>query len=417
MSARYHEPFTLYPRTLASGLTTWNYYTYDASGKRTNGISTGIGFRRERDRARTRREAESYCMELYKQDRLGTRTSATTLAGWIDRHDFWVWRKSTYVRGILARSEKGKPGITEGYVDDARKMTDRRILAHHGHLYIDEITPAHCEELLFSWSREVSHKTANNYRSVYSTILGEAARLGDIAHNPWDSVRQLAVRTEAYGGLTLAEGARIIAPAGIDFADPRHVVYYLATKTAFLAGLRVGEVCGLVTDDLRTKTIDLGDSTITMHYLDVSMQYNQKIKRRTPVKDKDTRAVPITPELYGELEQFLTGPGRYLFSLNPRQASPLTQQRIRGWLYARMTAVGLTKDERTARNLTFHSARRFFNTLLRRSVSDDVLRKMTGHDSDQMTEHYTDYLPEDLQAISAAQARVSESVKTIPENC
>jgi integrase len=75
-------------------------------------------------------------------------------------------------------------------------------------------------------------------------------------------------------------------------------------------------------------------------------------------------------------------------------------------MYDRMNAVGI---ERSDRNLSFHSARRFFNTLLRRSVSGDVLRKMTGHDSDEMTEHYTDYLPEDLSAIADAQAKLAQS--------
>jgi integrase len=416
MAARYREPYSIYPRRMPSGLTVWYYYTYSVTGKRTNGVTTGIGFQRERDRAKSRREAESYCLELYKRGRLGAKTTATTLAGWIERHHFWEWRYSSYVRGILARSEKGKPGITEGYVNDVRKITERRIIPYHGHIYLDEITPAHCEELLFTWSREVSHKTCNNYRSVYSSMLGEAARLGDIPRNPWDSVQQLAASTSAYGGITIAEGSRIIARDGVDLADHRHLVYHLATRTAFLAGLRVGEVCGLFTDDVRTRSIQRGNETITMHYLDVSMQYNSKVHRRVAVKDKDTRAVPITPELFTELEQLIAGQGRYLFSLHPKQAVPLSQQRIREWLYRRMDTVGIAEDQRISRNLTFHSARRFFNTLLRRSVSGDVLRKMTGHDSDEMTEHYTDYLPEDLQAISAAQTRVTEIAKNSVES-
>jgi len=66
-----------------------------------------------------------------------------------------------------------------------------------------------------------------------------------------------------------------------------------------------------------------------------------------------------------------------------------------------MDNVGLGPDIRELRHITFHSARRFFYTLLRHGgVSDDMLRKFTGHDSVEMTDHYTDYLPEDLQAQS-----------------
>jgi integrase len=72
-----------------------------------------------------------------------------------------------------------------------------------------------------------------------------------------------------------------------------------------------------------------------------------------------------------------------------------------------MDANGISPADREARNITFHSARRFFNTLLRHEkVADSIIRRFTGHDSDEMTEHYTDYLPEDMQEISRAQSRL-----------
>ena len=72
-----------------------------------------------------------------------------------------------------------------------------------------------------------------------------------------------------------------------------------------------------------------------------------------------------------------------------------------------MEAVGISEEERVERHIAFHSARRFFNTLLRSAqVADSTIQRFTGHDNDKMTEHYTDYLPEDLQEISRAQDRL-----------
>lgn len=406
MTARYREPYSLFARRLKSGLTMWYYQTYDDDGKRTAPKSTGIGYKSKRDEAKTRREAKAMLDEMYRRGKLGGTTDLLTLAQWVERHRFWDWQRSTYVRGIMKRSEEDRPGITETYFRGGKAAWEQRIRGEHGDKLIDEITPNDCEELLFYWSSQVTHKTANNYRSYYSTMMSEAVRLGDIAKNPWDNVQQLAVKSKPRGGITLAEVSKMldVDPATLD----EHArMYFLATKTAFLAGLRIAEVIGLTTDDVRSKTITAGDAEVTMHYLDVRRQWSKKLHRHVPVKDKDARAVPITPDLVRELEPLMLGRDRFLFSFHPRHETPLSENLLRLWSYKRMGEVGISDDDRRARGIVFHSARRFFNTLLRRSVSDDVLRKMTGHDSDEMTEHYTDYLPEDLLAIADAQAKLS----------
>jgi hypothetical protein len=129
----------------------------------------------------SRRDAKAYCEQLYRLGKLGGNTDMLTLSAWVERHHFWNWRRSTYVRGILARSERDRPGITQNHVREGDSVFRRRIAPAHGNKLIDEITPADCEELLFEWSAEVSHKTANNYRSYYSVIMKEAERLGDVS--------------------------------------------------------------------------------------------------------------------------------------------------------------------------------------------------------------------------------------------
>jgi integrase len=54
--------------------------------------------------------------------------------------------------------------------------------------------------------------------------------------------------------------------------------------------------------------------------------------------------------------------------------------------------IGFSEEERKTRNITFHSWRHFFNTTLRASnVPDSKLQELTGHKTDSMTAHYTQF--------------------------
>ena len=42
----------------------------------------------------------------------------------------------------------------------------------------------------------------------------------------------------------------------IDMSKKRNQIYYLAAETAFITGLRIGEVCGIMTDELIDYTME-----------------------------------------------------------------------------------------------------------------------------------------------------------------
>lgn len=393
---RYRErDFSLLDRTLPSGLHVYYYRVY-IDGKRKT-YSTGIGYSKEKDRVKKRREAEAYCHKLLDSGALvPSESDGITLERWIDQTEFWDWQRSDYVMGKLARSSPDRPSITENYVKGGSQITRDHILPYHGKKRIRDITPADCDQLIMQWRNKVTHKTCNNWRSIYSTIMGEAARLGAIPRNPWKDVPELSGVSKSYGALTIAEVKQILSSEGLDLSDPRVSLYYTATKLAFLTGMRIGEVCGLWVDDV----IDITVKEVRLSYIKIQRQYNPKTGKVSPPKDKDARDVPISAELREELSPFLSG--QFVFSFYPDKSHPITANRLREWLYGRMDKAGI--PDRKERNITFHSSRRFFNTLLRHAgVTDDVIQRFTGHSGLEMTNDYTDYLPEDLGQIAQAQ--------------
>jgi integrase len=406
---RYKEnPFTLFERSLPSGTTVFYYYTYDRHGKRTSPRSTGIGYTRKRDAKKKGREAEEYLWDLYDRGALGGRRDVPTLSEWVARKNFWDWHRSEYVRGKLARSAQGKEKITQGYVDKGKSVWRDKIEPYHGEKYIDEITPQDCDELLFQWVDDGhAHKTANNFRSFYSVMMKEAKRLGYIATNPWDNVEGLQPGDNRFGAFTIAEYQKLFnSPIG---EKKRDRVYFYAIKLAFLTGLRISEVVGLQVKNIRDIEIQSGETTLTYSYVHVDRQWSAQYHKLIPVKDKEPRDVPITPALREEIDQFLSG--EFVFSFHPRSENPITGNRLREWFYERMEELDIPRYDENGKKKVFHSTRRFFNTLLKQSnVAGDTIRRFTGHDTEAMTEHYTDYLPEDMvehmREVSRAQERL-----------
>ena len=398
--------YSLYPRKL-SDKTVWYYYVYDDKGNRQSGKSTGRFFTREKDRVKSRREAEAFCEELLKNNRLNL-SSAPTLEQWISDMAFWDWTRSQFVRGVLARSSEDKPGITEGYCLKSAAITEKRILPYHGHKRIDMISPYDCEQLLFTWKKDFdfSHKTLNNWMYCYSTILGEYERIVKMQNprsdyfNPWKIVKPLGTKNNKYGGLKTIEVQNILSLNGVNLNNRSERLYYYATKLAFLTGLRMGEITGLQSQDV--KDIYNDDGNVRMSYLQISHQWHDGIKQRTLTKDKTTREIPLSAVMRDDLEQFISGDGCYLFSQDPNGRHPISNTMLRKWFYKRMEDCGISDYK--VRHIVFHSTRRFFNTMLVRArVDSRTIQRFTGHDTEEMTAHYTDYLPEDLQEISRAQ--------------
>jgi integrase len=76
-------------------------------------------------------------------------------------------------------------------------------------------------------------------------------------------------------------------------------------------------------------------------------------------------------------------------------------------LYGALERIGITAEQREERRITFHSHRHFLNTLLRTArVPDPLVQRVTGHRTQEMTEHYSHFALEDFGDVVKAQERV-----------
>jgi integrase len=86
---------------------------------------------------------------------------------------------------------------------------------------------------------------------------------------------------------------------------------------------------------------------------------------------------------------------------------PATGHRITKGLYAALERIGLSHEERTRRNINFHSFRHFFNSVMRaRQIPVAVLQSVTGHTTLEMTDRYSHFSLDNFKEIVAVQAEV-----------
>jgi integrase len=121
-----------------------------------------------------------------------------------------------------------------------------------------------------------------------------------------------------------------------------------------------------------------------------------------PTKTKKVREVPIPAQLYAVLKPLMTSDG-FVFSHDGEK--PIAGNLVTEALYAAMKKAGI--KDRADRNITFHSWRHWLNSTLRaRGVADPLVRKVTGHATEEMTEAYTEFLPEDFAPVALIQSEI-----------
>jgi len=376
---RYREPFTVFPRKMKSGLVVWYYQTYDNNNRRTTARSTG---------QTSKGAARTYCNKLYKEDALvPNRGSNLVFAKYAE--NWWVWDKCEYVKFRLSRRE-----LSRKYIDTGWSNLKLNILPYFKNMKLKNITSYDIEKWLMAFAkRGLSNQSANVNFTFLNIMLNDAIRRKLLDNNPAASVAPLKETPRVRDILNISEVGLIFDKKSIEKIWGKKI-YYLANLLSACTGMRVSEVRAV------------RDEVLFDGYILVSNQYSSKYGL-IPTKTRDSRQVPIPPELQIELDKLrVLNTGQYIFSTKDGE-TPVSDQSLNNALRNAMTEIGIPKDEQVKRNLTFHGWRHFFNTTMRtNNISDSKLQKLTGHKSQAMTDHYTHFKADDFQDVQKIQVKI-----------
>ena len=85
----------------------------------------------------------------------------------------------------------------------------------------------------------------------------------------------------------------------------------------------------------------------------------------------------------------------------------LSPRAIMNGFYSALKQIDIDESERQARRITFHSHRHFLNTALRAArVPDPLVQRVTGHATQEMTEHYSHFVLEDFGDVVKVQEAI-----------
>lgn len=314
--------------------------------------------------------------------------------------DFWDWDKSTYVRGKLARGQQ----IGRTHVKTCAGYIDRHVLPVFKGRTLSSIKPVDIENWLLDMKKRGEHKTKsiNLFYMALKTIFKEAHRMGYISTDPTISIKPFAEDKFHRGILTKTEMLKLFSVENFSAAWKQNHKLYAANLLAASTGMREGEIRGLRIGDIHDGYIDIQHAWEQGFGLKgAKWDSNRMVTVPASVMKIVTSLIDISP--YGNTDDFV-------FYGECRE-KPLHSRAFINSLYNALAEIGIDENARKARLISFHSWRHFFNSVMRGHVPDEKLRLMTGHRTEEMTEHYTHPLEEDYKEAKKVQDDVFGSIK------
>jgi len=383
-----HKPFNLYRRpTSKPGKYIYYVQFYDDTGHRMTARSTG---------QTSKSAAEAWAIEQLKKGIIPTEKN---ISFGKFAENFWVWDCCSYVKSRLRRGAK----ISRHYVDDMRTILERHILPYFKNIKLQKIKARTIENWLDELSKKTkgtgeffSPTTINRCLTCLKIMLKEAVRLDYLNKNPAEGIKRFRENPKKRSILKIDEVKELFNENKISelWDDLR---FYTANLLSATTGMRMGEV-----QALQVQYVYPG-------YITVAFNWNYKYGLKEP-KWRSYRNIPIPSKTRYYLFELINTspypePDSFVF-WGKDCKTPLDSSQILESLYKALKKIGITDEERKKRNITFHSWRHFYNTIMRGKIPDAKLRLLTGHRTEEMIDHYTKFQLEDFQDVIEIQEKV-----------
>ena len=372
-----HKPFNLYKRKTKKGHIFYCQF-YDDTGKRLTAKSTG---------QTSKAAAENWSIEQLKSGKVITQKTITFQQY---AENWWLWDKCNYIKSKLLRGSR----ISKSYADTQRSYLVHHILPYFKDIKLIKITPAFIEKWLFQLKdTSLTPTTINHILRVLKIMLKEAYREGYLAADPSEGIRQLHEAPKEKNILTPAEVRLLFDDSTIKDIWNGNLKHYTLNLLAASTGIRMGEAQGLQVKSLYPA------------YIVINKAWTRKYGLHDEAKWGSNRAVPIPSKTSKYMDLLIADspyrePADFLFYGKDRY-TPIDNKTILVELYRALKKAGIA--DRRDRNITFHSWRHFFNSLMRTRIPDSKIQKVTGHRTLAMTDHYTHFQLDDFKDVMELQ--------------
>lgn len=295
-----------------------------------------------------------------------------------------------YARIYAARNSQS---ISAMYLQNNKYMIDRYVVPFFeeikkGKLLIQTVTPGHIEKLIHHLleNTDLSKRTVNTILQAISVPMREAERLGRIKINPCRNIKKLHEDRKERKILSADEAKKFFA---LTWDDQRfRIINLLAAST----GMRLGECLGLQKEDIVQTSVGYFLRIINNWQALEGLKAPKTGSRgEIPVPDKVAEALIEIARLnpYGNGFVFWGGSKEF----------PLNRGMVQKDFSRVCEEIGIKKADRMSRGLTFHAWRHWFNSMMRGKVPDHVLREMTRHKQEAMTERYSHLTEEQVSDV------------------
>jgi len=368
-----HKPFTMYRRPSKGGKIFYVRFR-DDDGNLMTARSSG---------QTTKGAAETWAWAQLKE---GVVTAGKNVSFGQYAEDWWVYDKCPYVQGKLARGFV----LSKVYANDMRQMLLRYILPRFKNVRMQKITPKMIEKWILDIRAEgkLANRTINLILQNFKIMMKEAVRLGYLTKNPAQPVQFLKANPKRKSILTVEDLKLLFGDGALERVWGNDLRMYGINLLGATSGLRMSEARGLLR------------ACVFPGYIDVQWAF-AKYGLQRPKRDS-VRKVPI-PRKTSETLQLLLEmspykePEDYVFWGKFRHA-PIYSKVVLDALYSALEKIGISKEERAKRQITYHSWRHMYNSLMRsRGIHDSKLRRLTGHRTPEMTEFYTIFTLDDYR--------------------
>ncbi|MDR2406735.1 MAG: tyrosine-type recombinase/integrase [Bacteroidales bacterium] len=225
--------------------------------------------------------------------------------------------------------------------------------------------------------KKLAESTVNSTRNAAIKALKYAKKKKLIPNLDFEEIPRAGDISKERGVLTRKE---VDALFGLEWPSIRSRI---ASLIAAYTGMRMGEIRSLRVCDIHSG------------YIDVKHGWGKK-RGRKETKNQEVRQIPILPKVSAEIQGYiqqrgLKEPGDLLLpGKNP--LVPYNNRQIGKDFNKMLEKIGIDDKTRKERGIVFHSWRhRMAKTLAENNTPKDIGKKILGHKTDRMYDHYASH--------------------------